>query len=232
MASLLELYSPEAWARLPKPTVFRGWLTGVGSRETPEDILKLMRIWAAVTYSMGFGWRSGGAAGSDEAFEQGVMQHPHFDPSRLEIYLPWNGFEPIKGGPRKFHDPSKGYIDSRHLPDYPRAEEMVTYIHPIGDRLRTKRGAFALHTRNMFQPLGRDLNTPSKYLYCYAKPRRETVSWEGETAQEQELVEGGTRSAFFLAKQHRIKCVNFYHDESRIRTVEFLREFALKTLTA
>jgi hypothetical protein len=221
MASLLELYSPEAWARLPKPTVFKGWLTGIGSRETPEEICQLMRIWAAVTYSMGFGWRSGGAAGSDEAFEHGVMQHPHFDPSRLEVYLPWNGFEPVKGGPRKFHDASKGYIDARHLATYQQAQDMVTYVHPIGDALRAKRGAFALHTRNMFQPLGKDLLSPSKYLYCYAKPDSDGIH-----------VQGGTRTAHRVAQLNRIPTVNFYFDESRNRTVEFLREYAAKFLTA
>lgn len=220
MASLLELYAPEAWKRLPKPTMFKGWLTGIGSRETPKDVLEIMRLWAAVTYSMGFGWRSGGADGADEAFEKGVITHPHFDPSRLEVYLPWNGFEPIKGGPRKFHDPTKGYIDSRHLPAYPEAQDQVTYIHPLGDGLRAKRGAFALHSRNMFQPLGRDLHDPSKRLYCYAQPEKDGIH-----------VKGGTRTAHRLAQVHQIPCINFFHAEPRIRTVEFLREYALKHLT-
>lgn len=226
MPSVAALYSPDAWAKLPKPTVFKGWLTGVGSRETPEDILLIMRLFAAVTYSMGYGWRSGGADKADEAFEQGVLTHPQYqrgtclDDLGLEIYLPWNGFEPIPGEPvKKYQDFTKGYIDSSKLAAWPEAQEMATFIHPMGDRIRVRRGVFALHTRNMFQPLGRDLRTPSKCVYLFAKPTKDGKH-----------VEGGTRSAHSLATYHRIPTVNFYHDEPRIRTVEFLRDFALKHL--
>lgn len=226
MASLAELYAPDAWAKLPKPTAFKGWLTGVGSRDTPEDIRLIMRLFAGVTYSMGYGWRSGGAAGSDEAFEQGVLTHPHYRPGTclddltLEIYLPWNGFEPIPGsGLKKYQDFAKGYIDSSKLPAWGEAQELATFVHPAGDRIRARRGVFALHSRNMFQPLGRDLHSPSKYLYLFAQP-----------AKDGKHVEGGTRSAHYLATYHRIPTINFYHDEPRIRTVEFLRDFALKHL--
>lgn len=227
MASLIELYSPQAWARLPAPTAFKGWLTGVGSRDTPADVRLIMRLFAAVTYSMGYRWRSGGADGSDEAFESGVLDHPHYqrgtclDDLTLEIYLPWNGFQPIPGGPiKKYQDFARGYIDSSKLPSWEDAQELATFIHPLGDALRARPGIFSLHSRNMFQPLGRDLLTPSKYLYLFAKPTKDGKH-----------VEGGTRSAHYLATYHRIPTINFYHEEPRIRTVEFLKDYALKHLT-
>lgn len=48
------------------------YYAGIGSRQTPEDILKLMTVMASVFCSIGVCLRSGGALGADLAFEQGV----------------------------------------------------------------------------------------------------------------------------------------------------------------
>jgi hypothetical protein len=228
MSSLLDLYSPERMARLPKPTQFKGWLTGVGSRETPESICHLMRMFAAVTYSLGYRWRSGGAKGADEAFEQGVLGHPHYQPGTclddvtLQVFLPWNGYKPDPNSEeRKYQDYAKGYIDATKLSAYPQAQEMVPYYHPLGDRIRDpeRRGIFGMHARNMFQPLGPDLLSPSRHVYLYAKP-----------SPDARFVSGGTRTAHFVASQNKLPITNFYFDESRNRIAEFLRGYALKNL--
>lgn len=60
---------------------------GIGSRDTPEDILRLMAVVAAKREDDGFILRSGGADGADTAFESGVVSS-----DMKEIYLPWKGF--------------------------------------------------------------------------------------------------------------------------------------------
>lgn len=46
--------------------------TGIGSRETPPDILELMTKIARFMFKQGFTLRSGGADGADSAFEAGA----------------------------------------------------------------------------------------------------------------------------------------------------------------
>jgi hypothetical protein len=48
------------------------YYTGVGARDTPDDILKLMKSIAIFLESIGFILRSGGAKGADAAFESGA----------------------------------------------------------------------------------------------------------------------------------------------------------------
>lgn len=55
--------------------------TGVGSRNTPQNILDMMTLMARVLESKGYVLRSGGAKGADSAFEQGVL-----DRNNMEIY--------------------------------------------------------------------------------------------------------------------------------------------------
>jgi len=225
MSAVLDLYTPEHWSRLPPPTVFRGWLTGVGSRDTPPNACRLLTIFAGVTYSLGYQWRSGGAKGADEAIEHGVLTHPHYRPGTaltdlsLEIYLPWNGFAPIQGGPKKYEDFSRGYINTPLLSPYEHAKDAITYYHPLGDRIREKRGVWALHTRNMFQPLGQDLKTPSERLYCWAPLKGE------------DDIEGGTRTAWQVARKHRIPTVNLYNGDAQSRLLAFLAKYAQTALT-
>lgn len=47
------------------------YYTGVGSRETPLNILKIMTLLASYLAKKGFVLRSGGAIGADSAFERG-----------------------------------------------------------------------------------------------------------------------------------------------------------------
>lgn len=59
---------------------------GVGSRETPHEILALMTDVAKILGQHGWTLRSGGARGADTAFEDGAKGF------KREIYLPWRGF--------------------------------------------------------------------------------------------------------------------------------------------
>lgn len=115
---------------------------GIGSRATPNDILKEMEEMAQYLEKQGYILRSGGAPGADTAFEAGAINK--------EIYLPWKGFNNHPGG------------------IYPPTEEafnIASFYHPKWPFLT--QGAQKLHARNVHQILGRDCNTPSAFVLCW-----------------------------------------------------------------
>ena len=69
------------------------YYTGVGSRETPKDVLDLMEKIAYKLSKKGWILRSGGAEGADSAFFQGCEKYS--STPIAEIYIPWNGFNKI-----------------------------------------------------------------------------------------------------------------------------------------
>lgn len=121
--------------------------TGIGSRETPPEVLKLMRDIGAYLGSRGHTLRSGGADGADSAFEQGCDAVK----GKKEIYLPWRDFN---GNKSEFY---------RTMPE---AEVIAARLHPAWDRC--SRGARSLHARNIHQVLGQDLKSPSKRVIFWA----------------------------------------------------------------
>lgn len=192
------------------------YYTGVGSRETPEHILKFIEQVAYWLAGRGYTGRSGSAAGTDTAFEQGFNRHEIVngvsDYVSFESYLPWKGFSGIRE--------DSVHIVTPELPDYNEAFSIASTIHPAWSRLG--RGAKALHARNVYQVLGLDLKTPSCplrglnevqqaqsascVLFCYAQP---TKNKQGIVTG----VKGGTNTAVQLAMKHNIPIYNFYVPE-------------------
>ncbi|ATS94074.1 hypothetical protein P13BB106kb_p090 [Pectobacterium phage DU_PP_V] len=167
--------------------------TGIGSRETPISITDHMSDIAVELYHLGFWLRSGRAKRADYAFQRGA-EYAAKDTRvyRQEIYLPDTSFEKQFG--------NIGAILPSKFDNYEDAEYLVSTIHKAGDNLR----GFArrAHTRNMYQVLGQDLNTPSRFLICYAKP-------EGKTR-----VSGGTNSAWVLAGRNNVPRYNLWYDSA------------------
>lgn len=128
-------------------------VTGIGSRETPDDILRGMRILGRFLASEGHILRSGGATGADSAFEEGWK----LSSGKMEIYLPWDGFEKKRGG-------RPGYFSN--MPDLPILEEYVTRFHPKGEKLQ--QSFRKLMKRNCYQILGYDLNTKTDLVIMFA----------------------------------------------------------------
>ena len=118
------------------------YYTGIGSRETPKNILHWMYRIALRLSKIGYVLRSGGADGADSAFEIGA--------ELKEIYLPWKGFNKNKS---LLYTPSV----EAHL--------MAEQYHPAWDKC--SQGAKKLHARNCHQVLGQDLKIPSKFVVCY-----------------------------------------------------------------
>lgn len=177
------------------------YYTGVGSRETPEPLLKFIEEVAYWLAGRGYTGRSGSAAGADTAFEQGFNLYEIVngvsDYVRFEAYLPWEGFSDI--------NEDSIHIVTPELPNYDEAFDIIApTIHPAWNRLG--RGAKALHTRNVYQVLGLDLKTPSCVLFCYAPT---TKNRQGVVTG----VKGGTNTAVQLAMKHNIPVYNFYLQE-------------------
>lgn len=118
--------------------------SGVGSRETPDDVCDFLTQVASELECKGYILRSGGADGADLAFEKGVI-------SRKEIWLPWRNFNKNT---------------STLLPSF-EAFDLAATIHPVWSRL--KRPAQHLHARNCHQVLGKDLKTKSRFLLCWTE---------------------------------------------------------------
>lgn len=184
--------------------------TGIGSRETPEDILVLMQAIAKKLTDLGWVLRSGGAQGADSAFYAGCQQSDKFDINKPFIYLAWNGAS------GKFHDPSLGIYDASKFDTWEEAEAIA--LETRGSWLISKdtemgRGGKALHTRNIFQVLGEDIDTPSRFLICWALP----IGKSG-------TVRGGTNTAVKLALKHHVDVINMATPEGLARAKAFLEK--------
>lgn len=152
--------------------------TGVGSRETPEAVLQIMERIGAAMARKGWTLRSGAADGADAAFERGCDS---VDSQLKEIFLPWKNFN---------NHPSPLY-EVRDKALLERAELIISVIHPRWKFLTF--GAKKLHTRNVFQVLGQDLEEPSEVVFCWTK--------NGKAV-------GGTATAINLAGQRDISVIN------------------------
>ena len=144
------------------------WYTGVGSRETPARILELMDSVGFALASQGWTLRSGGAIGADQAFEEGMFRFAGLDGpyewTPAEIYLPWAGYE----NHHKYTHGGLNILPSDiKLTDERIAEGMAESVHPAWEAC--KQGAKKMHTRNVFQVLGRTLDQPSKMLIAWTK---------------------------------------------------------------
>lgn len=123
-------------------TEYVGSYTGIGSRETPPEILEVMVELA--TRLNGAGWllRSGGANGADRAFEAGAGPNKR-------IYTPWEGFS---GKPLLF-------------PVTEEALSIASQHHPRWQKL--SQGAKLLMGRNVYQVLSETLSHPSRFVVCW-----------------------------------------------------------------
>lgn len=176
------------------------YYAGIGSRQTPVDILNFMKVLASTLAQNGYALRTGGARGADQAFIKGaVASGCNFH----EVYLPWNNFEEdfVKMYPGK-------YYWYPTLSAYVMAEKFLGSQHWN----RLSGGGKALHARNMHQVLGEDLKTPVKFVVCYAP-----VNHEG-------IPQGGTATAMKLAASYGIPVFNLAHHKVRERIQDYVNK--------
>ena len=158
--------------------------TGVGSRTVPPEIGDLMIKIAVKLEELGYTLRSGAADGSDSAFSLKVKNK--------EIFIPWKSF-------------GEGIVPT----ETEFAHNLLKEVHPAYDRL--SQGALKLHLRNVNQVLGADLNTPSKFLICWAK------------TDKQGSPIGGTRTAWKIAEKYGIPCFNLAVEVDKNRILKMIK---------
>ena len=164
---------------------------GIGSRETPVETQEWMSRLAAVLCGEGWTLRSGHAPGADQAFERGAG-------GQAEIFLPWSHFES--------QVPVEALVDGFHTEPTEAAYEMAERFHPAWGSL--ERSARALHARNSHQILGRDLETPSRFVLCW------TSDAKGG---------GGTGQAIRVARAHEIPVFDLADADTAARVARKLR---------
>lgn len=124
------------------------YYAGIGSRETPDEIIDYFIKLGSYFAKKGYTLRSGHAKGADQAFEQGC----DIEKGPKEIYLPWKEFE----------DSNSELIVSN-----PKAFKLAEKFHPRWASL--KQGGQKLQARNSHQVLGQNLKTPSSFIICWTK---------------------------------------------------------------
>lgn len=182
--------------------------TGIGSRETPAEVVGVMEDAAFRLARIGFVLRSGKAAGADAAFQRGAQR---FEGAKCEIFIPWRGFT---GGDGLISDwdITLDAVDRQ----YPEHAEMrwdwVKEVHGGWERL--SQGARKLHERNVHQLFGSDLGNAylnqSKFVLYYALETK-----KGDP-------KGGTATAVNLAKKQGIRTLNLLHDKNHEVLEKFL----------
>lgn len=136
---------------------------GIGSRETPNDILARMQIAARACAKLGFVLRSGGARGTDTAFFKG---HLEVHDANLQVFVPKNGFNGFR-------------VDQKYVfgPPTKDARAVAKKYHPnwpvLGDLGRN------FMARNAYQVLGWDLKSPSSFILCWT-PNGKVVGGTGQ----------------------------------------------------
>lgn len=178
---------------------------GIGSRNTPGEIARLMRKIGALSAVKGFHLRSGGADGADTAFEDGVnaillafeeLRGFSGEQALQRIYLPWEGF-----------NGRHSTMGATHLA-HPMTKDLVYQYHPAGDRL--KKGPMALMRRNCHQVLGDHLTEPASYIICWTP---DGVS-EGQVTSQKT---GGTGMAIRIASAYGVPVFNLKNSSHRER---------------
>jgi len=146
---------PDYQARLTASCFIRSmtdtrYYAGIGSRETPTELIPAIHRIAKRLHDIGFTLRSGGAPGADTFFEQAAGD-------KKEIFLPWKGFN---DNPSPLYQP------------LPESYKIASKYHPAWHKL--KRGARSLMARNSHQVLGPDLDSPIEFVLCWTKDGKAT----------------------------------------------------------
>jgi hypothetical protein len=160
---------------------------GIGSRQTPPEVLE--SITAAATRLAESGWtmRTGMSPGADQAFYRGVLAGR----GSVELYLPWPSFEA--------HARSAGQEPDGFVLCEPTdaAYALAARFHPSWDALAC--AARHLRARDAHEVLGPDLCSPATLVVCWTPDG--SVDGTGPCV-------GGTGQALRIAHHHRIAVLN------------------------
>jgi predicted NAD-dependent protein-ADP-ribosyltransferase YbiA (DUF1768 family) len=183
---------------------------GIGSRETPQDVLDIMTKAATYLESLGYTLRSGGAAGADTAFEKGVK-------SKKQIF---GGFEETGEKEKKvaheIHPDLKGTMNrSKNRKIKEKLAEGATQKQAEKSGERSAWAVENLMARNTNQVFGENLDTPVDFVLAYDK--------SGWTGAGDRPSKGGTLQAIDMAYRKGIPVINMANDNWREQLKEVLK---------
>ena len=189
----------------------KGFYTGVGSRETPMHCLYLMSKLAMIFEKQNYILRSGCAVGADAAFED-ILENPK---THAEIYIPNVAFPLKMGTNMKNHYiipkedlGKKVYREAMMLIHNKEIHKGWKYCKPY---------VMDLHNRNMFQALGKDLVTKSRFTICYTA--------NGAKKYEQtDRNTGGTATAINASDLHGVEVFNLGNKKDYKRLEQFAKD--------
>ena len=177
--------------------------TGIGSRETPDDVVEFMERLAKVMADKGWGYYSGYARQADQAFHRGARLSSNFDNTPSIDFLPWWGFEGARD-----RQSSRFMVPSEY-DTFERTIEIASQHHRYWDNLIDSHRK--LHARNVHQILGPDLHHISNRVFCWAVPIKEGYR-----------VKGGTGLAVALARTYNVPVDNLFYKHVRDRLERFM----------
>ena len=151
---------------------------GVGARDTPSEIITIMRAMARVLAKDKFVCNTGAALGADQAFAEGAL----CGGGEVELLLPWKGYE------KHWIDNLVGSYSTRILGDQNMdrlAYLSVSELHPSSEYLTA--GVKRLHARNFL------ILQNVKFVICWTKGGSEI---------------GGTGQTIRIAETQGIKLYN------------------------
>ena len=194
ISSLLDLTSYNITVWKDKPNMF---FTGIGSRETPDDIGKILTTFCNIMTRGGYVLRSGGAGGADRQCEDGVYNN------HKEIYIPWKGF-------------NKSESELYTKEDSEEVIQIARENHPAYEYLKPP--VKKLMNRNVYQVLGYDLNKPSEFIICY-------TSDGCKHHKDRTNKTGGTGLAISVASKNNIPIINLGDDNDLQMIKDFIKVY-------
>lgn len=167
-----------------KPTTNMKYATFVGSRKAPDAVIKECSKMVSEYVKRGYKVRSGNAEGFDQSLKD-VGENDR------EIYLPYKDFGPkLKG--------KNVYIPDIEFNNYDKAVALVNKLHP---NKQLKEWQMKYLARDVYQVLGKDLNTPSELVICWTEDGADNI--EMLTSKT-----GGTAMAIRIAEYYHIPVIN------------------------
>lgn len=171
--------------------------TGVGSRQTPENICRLMTKFSSLKKDK---CRTGGADGADDAFLRGTQN--------VELFLPWRVFNGHRSGIWQYTDEQIRWADF-----------ILAKVTPFHISRMSVRQLFR---RNVFQVLGLchsdETVNLSKFLLCWTPDGALSIKdyWPGVT--------GGTGIAINVASLFGVPVFNMQRPKHLKEVKEYVEE--------
>lgn len=161
------------------------YITFVGSRKAPEPAIEKGKELVEECVKRGYIVRSGNAGGFDQVIA-------NTNSSFREVYLPYKTFGPT------IYNKNNVFIPDLEFSNYEDAKKLVLLLHP--NKYLTAIQLKYL-VRDVYQVLGRDLNTPSEIVYCWTEDGVDKISNITRAT-------GGTGMAIRVASHYNIPIKN------------------------